>query len=310
MRFVRSAVCHVALLGVLAAPGTAQLLSDKLLYNTVQPCRVLDTRGHHGPVAANTTYTVAVVGNGDLSAQGGSATGCGIPGFVNGSPQALAVMINLVAVGAQGPGDLRAYPPDQSVPSTSVINYANVNQLAGLNIANAIALPLGHTTQGQDLALRADSSGTDVVADVVGYFTRAAPRRFYISLAPGGLGVNGSGPTTACAQGFHFASIDEILNLSQLAYDASQPFADALADMGAGAPHGHFAWVRTGGGSLNSGSPGLGNCFVWASASGADFGASVALIQGNWNGAAVNISPYFASQQTCNLGLGTWCVEN
>ncbi|MBV8202452.1 MAG: hypothetical protein JOZ15_17680 [Acidobacteria bacterium] len=135
------------------------------------------------------------------------------------------------------------------------------------------------------------------------------PRRFYVSLAPGGLGVNGSGPITACAQGFHFASIDEIFNPTQLAYDSSQAFAYTAADMGAGAPHGYLAWVRTGNGSSTLSVAGEGNCSVWASGSGADSGTVVALKE-DWAQPPQALTPYVAQTTACNVTQGTWCVED
>src|SRR5438105_13249595 len=71
-----------------------------LVYNPVTPCRVADTRLAIGAIAANTTRNFQVTGN-NLSAQGGSASGCGIP---TGST---SVVLNFVAVTPAGPGDLR-----------------------------------------------------------------------------------------------------------------------------------------------------------------------------------------------------------
>jgi hypothetical protein len=167
----------VALVLLLAAAGArAQVLSSNLLFTSVQPCRIFDTRtgsGGTGPLAANTERTFNVVGTtpSDFTSQGGNATGCNIPGFfvqMGGPsiPQAQAVVVNLVAVSPQGAGDLRAWATDQPRPLASVLNY---DALPGLNLANAIIVPLRQDQQGADITLRADVSGTEVVADVVGY---------------------------------------------------------------------------------------------------------------------------------------------
>jgi hypothetical protein len=81
-----------------------------------------------------------------LSAQGGSATGCGVP-----SGAATAAVINFVAVNPAGPGDLRITPFGTPMPTASILNYAAV---PGLNIANGPAV----------------GAATQVVADVQGYF--------------------------------------------------------------------------------------------------------------------------------------------
>ena len=49
-----------------------------LVYTPVTPCRIIDTRLGGGIMAANTTRDFLVTGT-DYSAQGGSATGCGVP---------------------------------------------------------------------------------------------------------------------------------------------------------------------------------------------------------------------------------------
>jgi hypothetical protein len=158
-----------------ATSGEAQPLTTKLVFTAVQPCRIVDTRAQvAGPLLPGIPRTFHVVGStNDFAGQGGQAGGCGIPGYQSGVPQAEAVMVNLVAVGPLGAGNLRAWPSDQAVPNASVINYDAVGLL---NIANAIALPLSRdAVEGDDLTIRADVSGTHIVVDVVGFFTAAAP---------------------------------------------------------------------------------------------------------------------------------------
>jgi CubicO group peptidase (beta-lactamase class C family) len=103
-----------------------------------------------------------------------ATTRCGLP-----FPAAKAAVLNFIAVGPAGAGDLRAWPWDSSSPAppnASVLNYAAV---AGLNVANGIVVPLCNTSTAtsnlcsKDLFLRPDVSATHVVIDVLGYF--AAP---------------------------------------------------------------------------------------------------------------------------------------
>ena len=170
----------VLVAGVLAGagPSQAQVLAPNLLYTSVQPCRLFDTRLAGGVLAAGTTRTFNVVGVsavGSLDSQGGNHNGCPIPGFDLASmPQVQAVMLNFVAVGPSGPGDLRAWPTDQALPGSSVINYSNFNETV-LNIANGIVVPVRQDMQGNDITLRADTSATHVLADVVGYFCSGSP---------------------------------------------------------------------------------------------------------------------------------------
>jgi hypothetical protein len=138
-----------------------------LVYSPVPPCRILDTRGAGGPILAGTQRSFVVAGATGFEAQGGTSGGCAI------SEGAATVLVNLVAVGPAGPGNLRAWPAGQPVPLASVINYA---ALPGLNIANGLALPLCAAPDPCpfDLTVQADASATDLVADVLGFFQPVA----------------------------------------------------------------------------------------------------------------------------------------
>jgi hypothetical protein len=135
-----------------------------LVFTPVAPCRIIDTRSAGGPIGANTTRNFAVAGTTGFGAQGGNATGCGIP------EGAAAAVINYVAVGPAGPGDLRVTAAGTPIPTASVLNYSAV---AGLNIANGVATPLG-TGAAPHITVQADVSATDLVADVLGYYNQTS----------------------------------------------------------------------------------------------------------------------------------------
>jgi hypothetical protein len=135
-----------------------------LVYTPVAPCRIIDTRLAGGPIAGGTGRNFRVTGT-DLSAQGGSATGCGIP-----FGPATAAVINFVAVNPRGPGDLRITPFGTPMPTASILNYAAVS---GLNIANGPAVTIcdpAVAACSSDFTIQADGGATQVVADVQGYF--------------------------------------------------------------------------------------------------------------------------------------------
>jgi hypothetical protein len=125
---VGSLACASAL--VIAAPA----LATDSVFTAIAPCRIVDTRiaGAGGPLAAGETRSFNVVGStlNSPNFQGATLSDCGIPGFSAGSPQVQAVVMNFVAVGAAGPGDLVAWPSDQTEPLASVINYAAQARLA------------------------------------------------------------------------------------------------------------------------------------------------------------------------------------
>ena len=150
------------------APALGSALTD-LVFVPLPPCRIIDTRLAGGALAANTPRDFQVAGTTEFGAQGGNLGGCGVPAG-SAEPNAPAVVINFVAVGPAGPGNLVAWAWGQPKPNASVINYSNV---PGLNIANGVILPIAGTNLvPADLRLQAEVSGTHVVADVTGYFTR------------------------------------------------------------------------------------------------------------------------------------------
>jgi N-acetylneuraminic acid mutarotase len=137
-----------------------------LSYFSLPPCRIVDTRKTTSP-SFSAGSKVAYKVNGpafDYSSQGGSALGCGIP------TDAKAVFFNFVAVNASGPGFLQAWPVGSSIPTASVLNYANV---PNLNIANGVILPVCDpltTSCNNDLNIQANQASVQLVIDVVGYF--------------------------------------------------------------------------------------------------------------------------------------------
>jgi hypothetical protein len=200
MTLKRLAIGSLVLLGS-AAAGPVQG-ADNLVFNSVTPCRLIDTRlSAAGPLAAAETRTFHVVGSAsDFVAQGGKAGGCGLPGFAGpGQPQVQAAFINIVAVSPAGAGNLRGWASDGPAPLASILNYAKVSDetLVGMhqNIANGIGLPVRQDLEGNDISIKASVSGTHVVADVVGYWR-------FLTHVDGSLDVNG----TATMSGFRLTT--------------------------------------------------------------------------------------------------------
>jgi hypothetical protein len=150
-----------------------------LVYTPVTPCRIFDTRIAGGPMASGSIRSFKVTG--DTTSQGGS--NCGIPfGY------ATAAVVNFVAVNPSAPGDLRATPFGTPMPLASILNWAPVT---GLNLANGLVITLcdsSTATCTSDITLQADSSSVQIVADVLGYFRKPAPRSF--------IGMTTAGATT------------------------------------------------------------------------------------------------------------------
>lgn len=160
-----------ALACLLAACGTAALADDNLrglTYFPLEPCRVLDTRTNSGQPGANTGPLQVGVPVSLLFTN--PPVDCGAP-----YGPAKALVLNVLAVNAEGPGHLRIWPfsdPLPPPPNASIINYAT-----GFNFANGVVLTLCNEPDGDnedqcdaDLVVQAFVNRTHLVVDLLGYF--------------------------------------------------------------------------------------------------------------------------------------------
>ncbi len=176
-------VTGIALLLISTAAAPAR--ADNSMFVPLTPCRVLDTRSPSpSPIMGGTTRSFNVVGVGDYSAQGGSATGCGIPGHTaSGVPVVTALSMNVIAVTPSGRGNLIVYPSDVSAPTASTVNYPNF-AVVPLNVNNGVIVPVSQSGDS-DITLK-PSQTTDVAIDVTGYFTPVPVRaEFFVETFAG-----------------------------------------------------------------------------------------------------------------------------
>jgi hypothetical protein len=109
-----------------------------------------------------------------------------------------------------------------------------------------------------------------------------------------------------CADGYHFASLWEILDPASLKYNTSLGYT--RADSGQGPPTYLAGWVRTGYDDSTSSTTGIGNCTGWDSFS-SSYNGTVVYLPHNWT-AATNIHAWIADSYTCNLYSRVWCVAD
>jgi hypothetical protein len=129
------------------------------------------------------------------------------------------------------------------------------------------------------------------------------PRKFYLTQTQ----HNGSQASTACAEGYHMASLWEIFDTSNLRYNTE--LGTTYGDSGLGPPNG-LGWIRTGSGPNVLPSAGLSNCNAWTSASPGDYGtfASPTI---EWNSITVlRVSPWTALSHNCYEPISVWCVQD
>ena len=159
---------------------TASALGDgtsSLTFVPLAPCRIIDTRSTSaGKMNPGETRDFQVAGTTDFGAQGGNLGGCGVPPGT-AVPAAAAVMINLVAVEADGAGNMLAWPYGQPMPNASSINFQKLTP--AMNIANGLIVPIAGTNAvPADLHIQARINSVHIVADVMGYFTRFPIEQF------------------------------------------------------------------------------------------------------------------------------------
>lgn len=157
--------------------GTVQIIADATGYLTqaaaggytsLSPARLLDTRkgigAPTGIVGAGKSVTLTIAG-----ADGGQLPGTGIT----------AVALNVTVTGTVGGGYITAYPDGSTRPLASSLNFS-----PGDTLANMVIVPVG--ADGK-IDLYNSSSGTQIIADVAGYFS-AGGANAYLPAAPDRIG--------------------------------------------------------------------------------------------------------------------------
>ena len=147
---------------------------------TVTPCRVVDTRNPDGP-----TGGPALAGGQTRSFPVSGGT-CGIPAT------ALAVSVNLTAVGAAAAGYLTLFAGDVASPPLA----SNINFSAGQTRANNAVVSLATDGSGTIKVKSGSVGAVNFVLDVNGYFqgpgTPALVQTVSSSTNPVGIGIPGN----------------------------------------------------------------------------------------------------------------------
>jgi hypothetical protein len=132
---------------------------------------------------------------------------------------------------------------------------------------------------------------------------RARPRGFYLTTTV----VAGNAAITACAAGYHMASMWEIFNVGTLEYNRTVGYT--ATDSGSGPPASIAGWIRTGVPSFTNAVPGNANCSSWTSNNPAHNGTRINL-QPQWAVASEFTSPWDSTIQACGTTSRVWCVED
>ena len=138
-------------------------------------------------------------------------------------------------------------------------------------------------------------------------------RQFYLSLSY----VQANEASSACADGYHFASIWEIADPSSLRYNTT--LGVSSSDSGEGPPSATIGrggepvlahgWVRTGYKAWSSDTAGQANCTAWGTSSELAWG-TVANLPADWTGGEQDIGIWNTEVRTCDASNRVWCVQD
>lgn len=113
----------------------------------------------------------------------------------------------------------------------------------------------------------------------------------------------------ACAEGYHMASLWEILDVSNLTYDTALGYHHTPGDEGEGPPTNVEGWVRTGNAaSIGPSQPGMDNCAAWTWHEAGTMGTVVSL-PNNWAIPGTTVGLWVAATQDCSSFQHVWCVK-
>ena len=129
----------------------------------------------------------------------------------------------------------------------------------------------------------------------------SGPRKFYLTQTEHA----GNNAITACAEGYHMATMYEIIDPSNFKYDTQ--LGRTSADSGFGPPTNRSGWIRTGMLVPNGGDvPGIANCNTWTSAVTEDHGTT-AFLNSEFNDPPV---PWRTATGLCSGSFNVWCVQD
>ena len=125
-------------------------------------------------------------------------------------------------------------------------------------------------------------------------------RRYYLGTAV----LDATYAEGGCETGYHFASLWEILDTSNLVYDTA--WGTPTTDSGSGPPAIWEGWVRTGYSANNGTNPGQANCNAWSAPTG---NGTTVRLPSNWT-AGGEMHVWDAGYAACGSPAKIWCVED
>ena len=138
-------------------PAATSSTPPDLVYHSIAPCRVVDTRTDQAPALAAAVRSFNITGT------------CGIPSY------AKAVAVNATAIGPTKPGFMRAWA-NGSPEGNTILNF-----IAGVSATSAPVVPIGSSGRIHLHAVMGTGT-TNVALDAVGYYSS----QIYASISASG----------------------------------------------------------------------------------------------------------------------------
>lgn len=194
--------------------------------------------------------------------------------------------------------------------SILMMNHVSQTALFGLSLSLSAQFAHNNISQaGLAGGNRAVEGGKATAGNFCddGSCTPRGERRFYLSTTA----HNGANALTACAPGFHMASIWEIFDSTQLSYDTF--LGITVEDSGMGPPTDRPGWIRTGKpDNILVSTPGGHSCMGYSTTEG--LGTTVRFSHAwgtDFSGSSDLKFPWFTgSTASCNSEPKVWCVED
>lgn len=177
-------------------------LGEDVVYNPIQPCRIVDTRVAGGAIGSGQTRNFKVAGVASYTDQGGSAADCGMLGE---APS--AVVLNVTAVTPNLAGFATVFPQGSARPLTASVNYA-----AGTTVNNTLISRTPNPAATPEVSVYTFAQAHFVI-DIVGYF--APPRATALACVESGIasvtiaaGATGQVIAPSCPGGYAGIHLD------------------------------------------------------------------------------------------------------
>ncbi len=248
--------------------------------------------GGRGVIGQNSASAI-VIRNGTITGMGGDGIDIG------GS----AVVESVHVVGNGGDGI--------DVNQTSMVSDCRVIGNAGTGILfsdrSSLFSGIVFSGNGSRSVFLGQAGGQNVCDD--DFCNRRGRRRFYLTQTA----YPGDQALSACATGYHMASLWEIYDPSHLLYDSD--LGRIGGDSGSGPPSGLSGWIRTGYYAADDTSGSVypaPNCNAWQSTSGS---GSKVLLSSDWADHDLEVYwgrlyPWMASEGSCTSSNPVWCLED